>query len=49
MSEHIKENHKVIWVVPDEKMAKFIQEQINHYNWYKEAHEIEIFNYINKC
>ncbi|WP_308150259.1 hypothetical protein [Spiroplasma sp. AdecLV25b] len=49
MREHIKENRKVIWVVPDEKMAKFIQEQINHYNWYKEAHEIEIFNEINKC
>ncbi|MBP1525867.1 MAG: hypothetical protein H9Q67_05155, partial [Spiroplasma ixodetis] len=26
MREHIKENHKVIWVVPDEKMTKFIQE-----------------------
>jgi len=44
MRDHIKDNHKVIWVVPDEKMAKFIQEQINHYNWYKEAHNIEIFN-----
>ncbi|WP_425376554.1 hypothetical protein [Spiroplasma endosymbiont of Aleiodes alternator] len=48
MREHIKENHKVIWIVPDVKMAKFIQEQINYYNWHKETHEIEIFNYINK-
>ncbi len=30
----------MILVVPDEKMAKFIQEQINNYNWYQEAHEI---------
>lgn len=44
MCEHIKDNHKVVWVVPNEKMAKFIQEQINHYDWYKEAHTIEIFN-----
>ncbi|WP_342261540.1 hypothetical protein [Spiroplasma endosymbiont of Notiophilus biguttatus] len=44
MREHIRGNHKVIWVIPDEKMAKFIQEQINNYNWYKDAHTIEIFN-----
>lgn len=44
MREHIKDKHIVIWVVTNEKMAKFIQDQINNYGWYKEAHKIEIFN-----
>lgn len=44
MREHIKDGHNVIWVVPNKEMAKFIQEQINGYNWNNDKHIVEIFS-----
>ncbi|MBP1526518.1 MAG: hypothetical protein H9Q66_01115 [Spiroplasma ixodetis] len=45
MRDHIKDGHNVVWVVPSTEMANFIKEQINQYNWYKDNHIVEIFNY----
>ncbi|WP_308150287.1 hypothetical protein [Spiroplasma sp. AdecLV25b] len=44
MREHIKDGHKVIWIVPNKEMANFIKEQINEYNWNNDNHIVEIFS-----
>lgn len=44
MREYIKDGYNIIWVVPNNEIAKFIKEQINDYNWNKDAHKIVIFS-----
>jgi len=36
--------NRILWLVPNESMKKFIKEQIKSYNFKNEQHHIEIFN-----
>lgn len=42
--KYIKDDYEILWLVPNEPMKKFIQDQVNNFNWKKEAHSVEIFN-----
>ncbi|WP_308150242.1 hypothetical protein [Spiroplasma sp. AdecLV25b] len=40
----LQKNKEILWLVPNESMKKFINEQIQNYNFKIELHRIEIFN-----
>lgn len=41
----LQKGKKILWLVPNENMKKFINEQIKTYNFKNEQHHIEIFKY----
>uniref|UniRef100_UPI00207B0A3C hypothetical protein n=1 Tax=Spiroplasma endosymbiont of Lariophagus distinguendus TaxID=2935082 RepID=UPI00207B0A3C len=44
LRSYLLQNIHILWLVPNEIMKKFINEQIKAYNWKTEQHHIEIFN-----
>lgn len=47
LRSYLLQNIHIKWLVPNEKIKKFIDEQIQTYNWKIEQHHIEIFNNID--
>ncbi|MBP1525349.1 MAG: hypothetical protein H9Q65_05950 [Spiroplasma ixodetis] len=47
LRSYLLQNIHILWLVPNESMKKFINEQIQAYNWKLEQHHIEIFNNID--
>ncbi|WP_252320417.1 hypothetical protein [Spiroplasma endosymbiont of Lariophagus distinguendus] len=43
---YLQNGKEILWLVPNESMKKFVNEQIQVYNWKIEQHHIEIFNYV---
>ena len=44
LRSYLLQNIHVLWLVPNESMKKFVDEQIQTYNWKIEQNHIEIFN-----
>ncbi|WDA55055.1 MAG: hypothetical protein PPFGHCPK_01536 (plasmid) [Spiroplasma endosymbiont of Drosophila atripex] len=44
LRQYLKQNIHIMWLVPNESMKKFVDEQIKTYNWKLEQHHIKIFN-----
>ncbi|WDA55015.1 MAG: hypothetical protein PPFGHCPK_01496 (plasmid) [Spiroplasma endosymbiont of Drosophila atripex] len=44
LRSYLLQDIHILWLVPNENMKKFINEQIQAYNWKLEQHHIEIFN-----
>lgn len=47
LRSYLLQNIHIKWLVPNESMKKFINEQLQAYNWKIEQHHIEIFNNID--
>nr|WP_011225098.1 hypothetical protein [Spiroplasma kunkelii]AAS59575.1 hypothetical protein SKUN_p0055 [Spiroplasma kunkelii CR2-3x] len=46
MVSYLKQDYECWWIVPNQAMAKFINERIKEDNWRVEQHKVIIFNYI---
>jgi len=44
LRQYLKQNMHIMWLVSNQNMKKFVDEQIKSYNWKLEQHHIEIFN-----
>ena len=44
LRSYLLQNIHILWLVPNESMKKFVDDQIKVYNWKIEQHHIEIFN-----
>ncbi|WP_281748176.1 hypothetical protein [Spiroplasma ixodetis] len=47
LRSYLLQNIHIKWLVPNESMKKFINDQLQAYNWKIEQHHIEIFNNID--
>ncbi|WP_425381685.1 hypothetical protein [Spiroplasma endosymbiont of Polydrusus pterygomalis] len=47
LRSYLLQNIHILWLVPNENMKKFVDEQIRSHNWKLEQHHIEIFNNID--
>ncbi|WP_286642971.1 hypothetical protein [Spiroplasma ixodetis] len=45
LRQYLKQNIHIMWLVPNQNMKKFVDEQIKSYNWKLEQHHIEIYNH----
>jgi len=43
----LQDGKEILWLVPNENMKKFVDEQIKAYDFKNELHQIEIFNLKN--
>ncbi|MBH8623306.1 hypothetical protein D6D54_07530 [Spiroplasma poulsonii] len=43
---YLKQDYECWWIVPNQAMAKFINERIKEDNWRIEQHKVILFNYI---
>lgn len=44
LRSYLLQNIHILWLVPNENMKKFVDEQIQAYNWRLEQHHIQLFN-----
>lgn len=42
----LQDGKEILWLVPNQNIKKFVDEQLKSYNWKLEQHHIEIFNII---
>jgi len=47
LRSYLLQNIHILWLVANESMKKFVDEQIKAYNWKLEQHHIEIFKNID--
>ncbi|QIA74011.1 hypothetical protein GL982_10705 (plasmid) [Spiroplasma citri] len=46
MVSYLKQDYECWWIVPNQAMAKFINERIKEDSWRVEQHKVILFNYI---